>query len=115
MRRQQCRCACVWEAAGGTCNWLTALPAPCVQRCTALWRLVSEAEALRDGCSPKEVQHLEGGEEPPAPPTGEATVERVAANHERLAGLRGSGEEPPSPVWLRASSALLACKAALAG
>lgn len=94
---------------------LTALPAPCVQRCTVLWRLVSEAEALRDGCSPKEVQQQEGGEEAPAPPTGEATAERVAAMHERLAGLRGSGEEPPSPVWLRASSALLACKAALAG
>ncbi|PRW59277.1 dynein heavy chain [Chlorella sorokiniana] len=89
-----------------------------VQRCTALWGLVAEAEVLRDGCSPQTDQQQEGeaaAEAAAAPPPIEQTAERVAALQERLAGLRGSSEETPSAVWLRASSALLACKAALAG
>lgn len=90
-------------------------PLKCLlQCCTELWGLVAEAEALQQSCSPTAEQQQEG-EGAAAPPAGRATAEGVATLQERLAGMRGSSEEPPSAVWLRASTALLACKAALAG
>ncbi len=93
---------------------LLSTPVATMQRCTELWGLVAEAEALQKSCSPTAQQQQEG-EVAAAPPAGQATAEGVATLQERLAGMRGSSEEPPSAVWLRASTALLACKAALAG
>lgn len=98
-----------------SCAPTTSLAPPRLQRCTALWGLVAEAEALRDGCSLKAEQGQQDGDTAAVPPAGEATVERVEALQKQLAGLRGGGEEPPSAVWMRASNALLAGKAALAG
>ena len=116
---------------GSPCTWslrvCTALPllppssrqpalhaAAAVQHCTELWGLLAEAEALQ-AASSSVAEGQQEGEGEPATPKGEAAAQRVAALQERLVGLRGSGEEPPGAVWLRANTALLACKAALAG
>lgn len=76
--------------------------------------MVAEAEALQAAGSTK-AEGQQEGEGQPAAPTGESAAQRVVVLQELLVGLRGGGEEPPGAVWLRANTALLACKAALAG
>ncbi|KAL4425882.1 hypothetical protein ABPG75_009898 [Micractinium tetrahymenae] len=71
------------------------------QHCIALWHLVSDAEALQAQLA----EPLDGD----TPRDAAATV---AALQERLAGLRGTGDAPHA-VWVRASTALYACRAAL--
>ncbi len=72
-----------------------------VQYCTALWRLASDAEALQ-----ARVAGAAGGE--CLEGAGAALIDLQG----RLAGLRGI-DDAPHAVWVRAATAVDACRTAL--
>ena len=101
-----------------------------LQRCTAVWSLVQEAEALLASlappgtAAPDEADAGQGVQQDAGSAVGREAQRlaevlpgeagsHVAALRERLAALRGTSVAPDA-VWLRASSALLSCQEAVA-
>lgn len=84
------------DAAAAGLPWEVRDAQAALERCTELWAVVVEAEALRDAVAAQgegqEAQHGKG---------------QLAALQARLSALRGDSGAPPSAVWLRASTALL--------